>query len=78
MRVFALVFPHSNVVQAEVQAEEERDMSLFMRPKFVASLAANTLVSAHAHANTATQNRASKRTAWYPAFSDQGTWSQIG
>lgn len=51
-------------------------MSLFMQPKFVASFAANTLISAHAHANTAANT--SKRTAWYPAFADQGTWSQIG
>ncbi len=53
-------------------------MSLFMQPKFVAFFAANTFISAHAHANTATKNGASKRTAWYPAFADQGTWSQIG
>ena len=52
-------------------------MSLFMQPKFVASFAANTLISAHAHANTNTA-ATSKRTAWYPAFADQGTWSQIG
>jgi hypothetical protein len=53
-------------------------MSLFMQPKFVASSAAFMLISAHAHANTATANQASKRTAWYPAFAGQGTWSQIG
>lgn len=50
-------------------------MSLFMQPKFVASSAAFKLISAHAHANTA---NASKRTAWYRALADQGTWSQIG
>ena len=52
-------------------------MSLFMQPKFVASAAAFKLISAHAHANTATSGT-SKRTAWYPAFADQGTWSHIG
>lgn len=50
-------------------------MKLFMQPQLVASSAALMLNSAHAHANTAA---ASKRTAWYPAFADQGTWSQIG
>lgn len=30
------------------------------------------------HAATATANRASKRTTWYPAFGDQATWSSIG
>lgn len=53
-------------------------MKLFMQPQLVASSAAFMLISAHAHANTATANQASKRTAWYPAFADQGTWSQIG
>lgn len=50
-------------------------MKLFMQPQLVASLAAFTLISAHAHVNTAT---ASKRTAWYRAFADQATWSHIG
>ena len=53
-------------------------MLMFMQPQQVASAAAFTLVSAHSHANTATANRASKRTAWYPAFADQATWSPIG
>ena len=50
-------------------------MKLSMQPKFVASSAAFKLISARAHANTTT---ASKRTAWYRALADQGTWSQIG
>jgi len=50
-------------------------MSLFMQSQLVASSAAFMLISAHSHANTAA---ASKRTAWYPAFADQATWSPIG
>lgn len=53
-------------------------MLLFMQPQFMAFSAASVLISAHAHANTAVANRASKRTAWYPAFADQATWSPIG
>lgn len=56
-------------------SSEERDMSLFMQPKFVASSASFMPISAHAHANTPT---ASKRTVWYRALADQGTWSHIG
>ena len=28
--------------------------------------------------NSATAHRASKRTAWYPAFGEMATWSPIG
>lgn len=50
-------------------------MLLFMQPQFMASSAAISLISAHSHVNTAAT---SKRTAWYPAFADQATWSPIG
>lgn len=50
-------------------------MKLFMQPQLVAFSAAFMRNSAHAHANT---SATSKRTAWYPAFAGQGTWSQIG
>lgn len=54
-------------------------MSLFMQSQLVASSAAFMDISLHSHANTAVAaNRASKRTAWYPAFADQATWSPIG
>ncbi|MSW08989.1 MAG: hypothetical protein F2879_04175 [Actinobacteria bacterium] len=32
----------------------------------------------HSHSYKATANRASKRTAWYPAFSEMACWSPIG
>ena len=53
-------------------------MLSFMQPQPVAISAAFMRNSAHSHANTAAANRASKRTAWYPAFADQATWSPIG
>ncbi|HEY3292891.1 MAG TPA: hypothetical protein VGJ85_04590 [Candidatus Nanopelagicaceae bacterium] len=53
-------------------------MSLFMQSQLVASSAAFMDISAHFHANTSVANLASKRTAWYPAFADQATWSPIG
>jgi hypothetical protein len=71
MPVFALLFPHGNLYLAE----KERDMLLFIQPKFVAHSAAFMQISALSHANT---GAASKRTAWYPAFADQATWSPIG
>lgn len=53
-------------------------MSLFMQTQLVASSAAFMDISALSPANTATGNRTSKHTAWYPAFADQATWSPIG
>ncbi len=53
-------------------------MSLFMQSQLVASSAAFMDISALSHAKTSVTNRASKRTAWYPAFADQATWSPIG
>jgi hypothetical protein len=76
MPIFTLFFPHGN----SYQAEKEHNVLLFMQPKFVASFAAFMQISASAQANTAHVNTgaASKRTAWYPAFADQATWSPIG
>lgn len=51
-------------------------MSLFMQSQLVASSAAFMDISALSHANTVAAT--SKRTAWYPAFADQATWSPIG
>ncbi|MBI3430113.1 MAG: hypothetical protein HY050_08700 [Actinobacteria bacterium] len=36
------------------------------------------LSAAGNHAATATANGATKRTAWYPAFSQKATWSSNG
>ncbi|MCX6427246.1 MAG: hypothetical protein WCK72_04670 [Actinomycetes bacterium] len=42
--------------------------------KFTTALCA---VHSHTHSYKATTNRAAKRTAWYPAFSEMATWSSI-
>ncbi len=53
-------------------------MLKFMQPQSLALSAAIAHLFARTHANTAAANGASKRTAWYPAFADQATWSPIG
>ncbi len=42
------------------------------------SAVAPSATSFHSHSYAATANRASKRTAWYPAFGEMATWSPIG
>lgn len=65
---FTLYTRNHKIVLGNVK---ERKMQLFTH-KFTTALCA-----VHSHTYKATTNRASKRTAGYPAFSEMATWSSI-